>query len=119
MTSIIIESAFVSGIRYDENNTSTDIAWHKSEFVEAWTGLDYSTFWQINYEPSRDLYHIIETDMSVTVLSDPSEDDRMQYVADNADAMWDWLIAAEAAWEEAQIAAAEAEQAAREAAAAE
>lgn len=88
---ITIEQQNASCIEESGIEVAFEHSENRSEFLSAFPGADYSTTRQVSYEPDRSLYHIVEADYSIAVLSSPDEDPRMAYIHNNVDAINNWF----------------------------
>ena len=88
---ITIEQQLVSCIEEQDGQISFEHSVPREDFSGNFAEVDLGNVRQLSYEPDRNLFHIVETDHSLAVLASPSEDSRMNFISNNANAISSWF----------------------------
>jgi hypothetical protein len=107
---ITVSEPYVAVVRYNGVELSFEHTVNRSDFVSDFSGVDLSNVRTLSYEPDRSLYHILNSDYTLSVLPHPQDDPRMAFIHLNANVISDYFDAKFAQKEEeAQAYAAQAQ----------
>ena len=88
---ITIEQEFATVLEESGIEITFEHAVPRDEFLTEFNGADFSETRQLSYEPARGLFHIIESNYSLTSLGSPADDERMSFIHENAANIVSWF----------------------------
>lgn len=100
---VTIEGEFATFVVKEGTSITFEHAVPREDFLADFVVGDMTNIRQVNYEPYRSLYHILNLDYSLTEVENPEDNELIAYIHDNLDSIKVYFETKHAEEEAAQV----------------